>query len=163
MGLEKCNTEFRKVNKALRVYVNTFDKSSTDDLTISNFFENKMLVIHSIRRGLSYRLFDSIKEITPFTEEDWADYLDLSLRTLQRHKNENKYHFKSIHSEKILELAEVTNFGKEVFNSKEKFYEWLNLPSFALGNLQPSELLKDSYGKELVMAELNRIDQGIFV
>ncbi|MDO9038752.1 MAG: DUF2384 domain-containing protein [Lutibacter sp.] len=32
-----------------------------------------------------------------------------------------------------------------------------------MGNLKPIELLKDSYGKEMVMNELNRIDQGIFV
>ncbi len=68
-----------------------------------------------------------------------------------------------IHTEKIIELAEVTNFGKKVFDSNEQFYLWLNTPSFALGNLKPAKLLKDSYGKELVMAELNRIEQGIFV
>ena len=63
---------------------------------------------------------------------------------------------------KIIELAEVTNYGKEVFDSTEQFYLWLNTPSYALGNLKPTELLKDSYGKELVMGELNRIEQGIF-
>ena len=57
----------------------------------------------------------------------------------------------------------VTNFGKKVFDTKEQFYLWLTTPSYALGNLKPSELLKDSYGKELVMGELNRIDKGIFV
>jgi uncharacterized protein (DUF2384 family) len=29
--------------------------------------------------------------------------------------------------------------------------------------MQPIELLKNSYGKEMVMNELNRINQGIFV
>jgi uncharacterized protein (DUF2384 family) len=32
-----------------------------------------------------------------------------------------------------------------------------------MGDLKPAELLKDSYGKEMVMAELNRIEHGIFV
>ena len=50
-----------------------------------------------------------------------------------------------------------------MFDSTEQFYLWLNTPSYALGNLKPAELLKDSYGKELVMGELNRIEQGIFV
>lgn len=121
-----------------------------------------MLIIHSIRKGLSYRFFSYIKEITPFTEKDWSEYLNVSIRTLQRNKNEDHFFFKPIHSEKIIELAEVTNFGVQIFDSVDQFYVWLNTPSFALGKLKPSELLKDSYGKELVMAELNRINHGIF-
>jgi putative toxin-antitoxin system antitoxin component (TIGR02293 family) len=71
--------------------------------------------------------------------------------------------FKSLQSEKILELAEVTSLGAAVFDTEEQFYLWLSTPSFALGNLKPIELLKDSYGKEMVINELNRIDQGIFI
>jgi putative toxin-antitoxin system antitoxin component (TIGR02293 family) len=155
------------VNKAIKVYVRNIDKSSkakikAKNVTYSDFFDNKMLIIRAIRKGLPYKLFKEIKEITPFTEDDWADYLNLSKKTLQRHSNDANYLFKPIHTEKIIELAEVTNFGKEVFDSVEQFYLWLNTPSYALGNLKPAELLKDSYGKELVMGELNRIDQGIF-
>ncbi len=160
--------DFKEVNEAMQVYVRNLEPStsylfSNDSVTYSNFFDNKMLIIHTIRKGLPYYLFEKIKEITPFTEDDWADYLNLSKKTLQRHKNEINFFFKPIHSEKIIELAEVTNYGKEVFDTTEQFYTWLNTPSFALENLKPAELLKDSYGKELVMAELNRIDYGIFV
>ena len=58
---------------------------------------------------------------------------------------------------------EVTAIGLEVFDSHGDFASWLNAPSHALGNMKPAELLKDSYGKELVLNELHRIDQGIFV
>ena len=53
--------------------------------------------------------------------------------------------------------------GNTVFDTETQFYMWLKTPSFALGNLQPIELLRDSYGKEMVVNELNKIDQGIFV
>lgn len=141
---------------------NVKPETIAEELTYSAFFENKMLIIGVIRQGLPYKLFSKIKDITPFTEDDWAEYLNVSKKTLQRHSNEADYFFKPIHTEKIIELAEVTNLGKEVFDSTEQFYQWLNIPSYALGNLKPAELLKDSYGKELVMGELNRIDQGIF-
>jgi len=165
---KKLSTDLTAVNKAIKIYVRKIDKSlgvkvQTKDITYSDFFENKMLIIRAIRQGLPYKLFSKIKDITPFSEDDWAEYLNLSKKTLQRHRNDANYLFKSIHTEKIIELAEVTNFGKEVFDSAEQFYLWLNTPSYALGNLKPAELLKDSYGKELVMGELNRIDQGIFV
>jgi putative toxin-antitoxin system antitoxin component (TIGR02293 family) len=171
MSYESTKThieDFTEVNEAIQLYVRNLNPStnislSNKNISYSDFFENKMLVIHTIRKGIPYDLFSKIKEITPFTEDDWSEYLNLSKKTLHRHKNEVNFFFKPIHSEKIIELAEVTNYGKEVFDTTEQFYTWLNTPSFALENLKPSELLKDSYGKELVMAELNRIDYGIFV
>ena len=164
---KKHATDLIAINKAIKVYVEEIGDSSTfeiqsKDFTYTDFFENKMLIIKAIREGFPYNLFRVIKEVTPFSEDDWAEYLNLSKKTLQRHQNEANYVFKPIHTEKIIELAEVTNFGNEVFDSPEQFYLWLNTPSYALGSLKPAELLKDSYGKELVMAELNRIDQGIF-
>lgn len=165
---KKQSTNLGALNKALRNYIRRMDSSSLskierEEFTYSDFFENKMLMIHTIRNGLPYSIFSKIKEIAPFTEDDWAEYLNLSTKTLLRYRNDKDYLFKPIHSEKIIELAEVTNFGKDVFDSTEQFYLWLNTPSYALGNLKPHELLKDSYGKDLVMEELNRIDHGIFV
>lgn len=159
----KDSPEFEDVNKAIRAYVNTLNRSiEAENLTFADFLQDKMLLIYAIRKGFSYRLFHKIRKITPFTEDDWAEYLNLSTKTLQRYKNDPDHYFKPIHTEKIIELAEVTNFGNEVFDSTVQFYTWLNTPSYALGGLKPAELLKDSYGKELVMGELNRIDQGIF-
>lgn len=137
--------------------------SSENKIHFSDLFKNKFLIIKIIREGLPYTLFNKIKKITPFSEDEWANYLNISKKTLQRHKEKEGYNFKPIHTEKIIELAEVNNFGKEVFDTTEQFYLWLKTPSFALGNLKPLELLKDSYGKELVMAELNRINHGVFV
>lgn len=154
------------IDREIRAYVKKIAKHSllkTDknSLTYSDFFENKMLIIHAIREGFPYKLFNKIKELTPFTEDDWAEYLNVSKKTLHRHSTNDNYLFKPIHTEKIIELAEVTNLGKEVFDTIEQFYIWLNTPSFAMGNLKPAELLKDSYGKELVMNELNKIEYGI--
>ena len=132
------------------------------EFNYSDFFENKMLIIHTIRKCLPYSLFSKIQSLAPFKEEDWASYLNISTKTLQRNRNTPDFFFKPIHTEKIIELAEVTHFGKDVFDSAQQFYRWLNTPCFALGNLKPAELLKDSYGKDLVMAELNRIEHGIF-
>ncbi|MFY9243470.1 MAG: antitoxin Xre/MbcA/ParS toxin-binding domain-containing protein [Polaribacter sp.] len=156
-------SESNIVNEAISNYVTSSPFNITKEkITISDFFNNKMLVIKVIRQGLPYKLFNLIKKMSPFTEEDWASYLNISKKSLQRYSNDKNHLFKPIHTEKIIELAEVTNFGKEVFSSKDQFYLWLNTPAFIFNNLKPSELLRDSYGKELVMAELNRIEHGIF-
>lgn len=130
------------------------------DITFSEFFTNKLLMISLIREGIPYSLFHLIQLYTPFSEADWSDFLNMSTKTLQRYKQADKI-FKPIQSEKIIELAEVTNAGLDVFGNMEKFRLWLQTPSFALGGAKPMELLKDSYGKEMVLGELNRINHGI--
>jgi putative toxin-antitoxin system antitoxin component (TIGR02293 family) len=156
------------IDKAVRALVTKVEqdrgyKLLNKNITYEEFLKNRMLIIHTIREGIPYELFNLIKEITPFIEEDWASFLGISTKSLQRNKVKEDFIFKPLQSEKILELAEVTSLGNSVFDTENQFYLWLNTPSFALGNLQPIELLRDSYGKEMVVNELNKIDQGIFV
>lgn len=115
-----------------------------------------------IRKGIPYSFFNLIQHFTPFSEDNWADFLDISTKSLQRYK-QNARVFKPIQSEKIIEMAEVTQVGLDVFGDMEKFKLWLETPNYALGNLKPVELLKDSYGKELVISELTRINYGISI
>lgn len=131
-----------------------------DSLTYAGFLSNKMLIIFVIRGGIPYSLFHLIRHFTPFTEEDWANFLDISTKSLHRYKQSAKQ-FKPIQSEKIIEMAEVTDVGLDVFGSTEKFKRWLDTPNYALGSLKPIDLLKDSYGKEMVIGELTRINHGI--
>lgn len=168
-ALEENKEEHRyeNLNNELKIFVNRVNEESAvylekREVDFSSFFDNKLLIIHSIRRGISYKLFNLIKDISPFSDADWSEFLNISTKTLQRNKKEEHFRFKPIHSEKILELAEVNKLGMEVFDSKEKLNLWLNSPSHALGKNKPIELLKDSYGKEMVISELNRIDHGIF-
>ena len=86
--------------------------------------------------------------------------MDISSKSLTRYQQQNKP-FKPSLTEKIIELAEVTNLGIEVFGNNEKFRVWLETPNYALGNLKPFDLLRDSYGKEMIIGELTRIEHGI--
>lgn len=163
----KSNIE-SKLNKEIAIFLKhanarKFNVTVKKQITYDDFLTNKMLIIAAIRTGIPYTLFDLIQDYTPFTENDWADFLDISTKSLQRYKLASKHQFKPIHSEKIIEMAEVTKVGLDVFGSMEKLKLWLNTPNFALGNLKPIELLKDSYGKELVVCELTRINHGILV
>lgn len=160
-------TRAEHVEEKLDKEIASFLKSSKikvhKGITLENFLADKMLVIVAIRTGIPYPLFDSIRRYTPFSENDWADFLDISTKSLQRYKASSEHHFKSIHAEKIIEIAEVTKAGLDVFGNLDKLKLWLNTPNYALGNLKPIALLKDSYGKELVINELTRINHGILV
>lgn len=154
-----------KLDKAISTVVrrvSTNKRVSAKQATISytEFLQDKMLMIQVIREGIPYSLFELIQGQTPFTEENWAKMLDISTKSLQRYKQSNKS-FKPIQSEKIIEIAEVTQLGVEVFGEMEKFKLWLHTPNFSLGKMRPVDLLNDSYGKELVMTELTHINHGI--
>lgn len=136
-------------------------RSRKTKISYREFLSDKMLMISAIRNGIPYSLFALIKDITPFTEDDWATLLNLSTKSLHRYKAGSKP-FKPLQSEKIIEMAEVAKVGTEVFGDPEKFRLWLNTPSFALGRTKPIDLLQDSYGKELVLRELTHINHGIF-
>lgn len=142
--------------------VKTVNRRTSSGVTYSEFLSDKMMIIGLIREGVPYSLFSLIKEAAPFSEANWAEFLNVSTKTLERHKK-NAKQFKPLQSEKIIEMAEVTDLGTDVFGSSEKFKLWLETPNFALGNMKPMELLKDSYGKEMVMGELTRINHGILV
>lgn len=157
-----------QIDRVVKEFVVKIDKQSgykllNKNISYAAFLKNKMLLVHAIREGVSFDFFQLIKEKTPFNDEDWASFLGISSKSLQRNKSKESFVFKPIQSEKIFELAEVTQLGNEVFDDEATFYSWLNVPSFALGNLKPIELLKDSYGKEMVINELHKIDYGIFV
>jgi putative toxin-antitoxin system antitoxin component (TIGR02293 family) len=152
--LDKEITSFFRTNK-----INV----SNRQVTYERFLEDKMLIIVAIRKGIPYSLFNLIQNYTPFSESDWANFLDISTKSLQRFRASAEHQFKPIHSEKIIEMAEVTKVGLDVFGNIDKLKLWFNTPSYALGKLKPIELLKDSYGKEMVISELNRINHGILV
>ena len=165
--METNEDNLSKVNEAAAVYVRQNPSVISlpylkKNFSFEDFLNNKLLVIHSIRTGISYALFFEIKKITPFSDEDWAGILNISTKSLQRYKIEKDFLFKPIHSEKIIEIAEVAHLGNRVFDSVGQFQLWLDTPSFALGSMKPLELLADSYGKEMVMNELHSIDHGIF-
>jgi putative toxin-antitoxin system antitoxin component (TIGR02293 family) len=164
------DSDFQHINmvaEEMATYVTSLPRYSRyptlKGVPLTRFFSDRMMVVDVIRQGIPTSLFMSIKEMTPFSDQEWSDFLDISLKSLQRYKKESDYVFRSIHSEKIIELMEVTSVGLEVFDTGEDFAAWLNSSSHALGNRRPIELLRDSYGKELVINELHRIDQGVFV
>lgn len=129
--------------------------------TLRTFLQDKMSLFNLIQEGVPYRFFEKLKSQLPFSTQEWTEILGISLKSLQRYHNDNRA-FKPLQSEKIISMAEVVQLGVDVFEDMEKFKLWLDTPTFALANKKPKELLRDSYGKDLVMAELIAIEHGIF-
>ena len=156
-------------NTALRKYIDSLisETSSINNRhikpTYRAFLDDKYVLAIAVKRGIPKNLFMEIAQFSKLDDEQWSKSLGINVRTFQRHKKAEKHTFNPNHSERIFDIAEVFNEGIEVFDSLDDFKEWLNSPSIPLGNNKPIEMLDSSYGKELVMEELSRIEHGIFV
>ena len=122
--------------------------------------KNAFLLINAIKKGISFSFFERLARNIPFSLREWATYLHLSERSLQRYKKE-KSTFSPTASEKIIEITMLNKYGIEVFGEQEKFNTWLNTKNIALGGIKPKELLDSSFGIQLLKDELTRIEHGI--
>ena len=141
------------MTKAVQQFENKLNQNQLDDSSVFQFMEMS-------KKGLSYAFFKHIQQSSSFSIEEWASFLHLSERTMQRYKSENKS-FDSIYSEKILQIALLYRQGTAVFGQKEKFSSWLELQNIALGNEKPKNLLVNSFGIGLLKDELMRIEHGV--
>jgi len=117
-------------------------------------------LINAIKKGISYSFFERLAKNIPFTLREWASYLHLSERSLQRYKKV-KGTFGTAASEKIIEITMLNKYGSEVFGDQQKFNTWLNTKSVALGGIKPKELLDSSFGIGMLKDELTRIEHGV--
>lgn len=117
-------------------------------------------LVKMVRNGIGFSVFSQLIKKIPFTIQEWSLYLHLSERTMQRYQKEEKK-FDIVHSERIVQIAMLYNYGVSVFGNKENFDTWLNSKSVALAS-KPKELLDNVFGIELVNNELSRIEHGIF-
>ncbi|WP_339835962.1 antitoxin Xre/MbcA/ParS toxin-binding domain-containing protein [uncultured Maribacter sp.] len=114
-----------------------------------------------IKKGFDYKTFLLVTKNMPFNDNDWANILDTTTRTLDRYKKDNKS-FSSTQTEKIIEIQQLMKFGAEVFGDITKFNNWLVRENSGLGNIIPKTLLDTSIGIGLVKDSLGRIEHGIF-
>jgi putative toxin-antitoxin system antitoxin component (TIGR02293 family) len=117
-------------------------------------------LVNVVRKGIAFPYFTRLSDRIHFTLEDWASYLHLSERTIQRYKKEKKT-FDPIYSEKILQIELLYKKGIDVFGDAENFYTWMDYVSIPLGNVKPKDLLDTSFGINLIHDELGRIEHGI--
>ncbi len=94
------------------------------------------------------------------TLEQLGVLLHTSHRNLQR-KDENEL-LDSYKSEKVLELSSLVSRGVEVIGSDADFKDWLHSPILALGNRKPLDFLDTSFGIQMVLKVLGRLEMGVF-
>lgn len=128
--------------------------------TLHKTIHNRMDLIEVSNAGLTKEALVRLTGYLNISMHQCVELLPVTERTLQRYgANE---HFGRVLSEHILLIAEVAARGSEVFEDKEKFIRWLNMPTVAFAKKTPLSLLNSKFGVDMVLDELGRIEHGVF-
>ena len=149
----KRTEDIHQVAEQTAVYGNSIGYSSIDDRGV-------LSIIDSINKGISFASFERIIKKYSFTLQNWADFLHISNKTLSRYQKESKT-FDALQSERILQIEILYSKGEVVFGDRENFTKWLETNNLALGDILPLDLLKTSFGIQLLIDELIRIEHGV--
>jgi len=109
----------------------------------------------------TYKKFEKLSRLIPFTQKEWAGILDLSERTLQRYARDNKG-FEGIYTDRLLHIEELINTGLETFTSADAFYAWLKKDKPVLGQVINFSSLYTSRGIQETINQLLRIQHGVY-
>lgn len=111
-----------------------------------------------IRAGLPAEALNDLIHIFSGTQDDVANLLNISDKTLRTYIKERRTLDIGI-SEHLLQLFELFDKGIEIFGNLEQFRLWLKTPNIALEEA-PIQLLDSLTGIECVSDELERIAYG---
>jgi putative toxin-antitoxin system antitoxin component (TIGR02293 family) len=121
---------------------------------------NDMDLIDLSRHGVQKSTLKSLAHYLGITMEKMSSLLHTSHRNIQR-KDEDEL-LDTLKTEKVLELAAFIKRGIDVTGSKDAFKEWLHSPIMALGNRKPIDFLDTTFGIQMALKVLGRLEQGVF-
>ncbi len=110
---------------------------------------------------VSVTRFKSMLRSSPLKEADWAQTVHLAPRVFSVQLKEGRS-FDPLQSDRIVLVEQVLDHGVEVFGDAKTFRRWLEEPRPVLSGKKPIDLLGDMVGIGQVMAELGRIEHGVF-
>lgn len=117
----------------------------------------KLELINRIRKGVKKSDWKELIHNIGAKEKEFERILPTSISSMQK-----KEVYSQETSERIYEISRLFGLGYEIFDSPEKFREWLLTPSKTLGNKKPFELLDSSFGFEVVENEIIRIQHNVY-
>ena len=116
--------------------------------------------IEFVRNGVTKKFLVKIKEKTDLDYDKLAKVLSVGRATLIN-KNGNTP-FNVPLSDRIVGLADLYEYGYQVFGDVENFNHWMLTPNRALGGVKPYDLIDTQYGKDEVKHLIGRIAYGVY-
>lgn len=121
---------------------------------------NTPSLIKATRKGLTKAHIISLAATLSITMDKMCTILNTTHRTIQRRTDTE--HLEVGISEQILEISEIFEKAKSVFNNLSHTTLWFKAPVVALGGETPLNLLDTSYGRKWVLGTLGQLEHGIY-
>lgn len=122
--------------------------------------ESRLDLVELINEGLTKASLLHLAKYLHFSMKQMADVLPITERTIQRYDKDKP--FPPAVSDHIIQIAEVSARGTEVFEDKDKFILWMNQPCISFAGKTPKSLLTSKTGVDMILDELGRIEHGVF-
>lgn len=122
--------------------------------------KNSRDYIELSRKGLTMKQLKEILKFTNLSLKDFSSILSISERQLTRYE-ESKILRTDI-SAQLIQIAELYQFGYEVFESEENFQRWMSREIRALGFQKPINLLDTTFGINEVRNIIGRLEYGVY-
>lgn len=119
-----------------------------------------------IAQGVPVTAVVRLKQLTGLSEEEMAQTVGISRRTLSRRIQQTKLNatkrLSAVESDRLYRLALIVAKAVDVFGDEATALYWLKEPLAALQNQTPLEAIKTEPGVRQVDLLLGRIEHGIF-
>lgn len=150
-SIEKANSRKRSIRKwSLSAEGKTYNWST------------RLERVNVIRQGVPYGSLEIISKKMNSPVKTVLNIVGVPQTTYNKKKG-NLSLLDSRHSELVLRISELIDYGIDVFNKEpEKFQRWLNKPNISLGGNVPIKFLDTISGINEVKFCLNRIEHGNF-
>jgi putative toxin-antitoxin system antitoxin component (TIGR02293 family) len=112
-------------------------------------------------RGMNVDAIKNFSDYFDLSKHFTASILNLSEPTLYR-LLKSKNVLKRNYSVQLFEVSDLFLYGIDVFESKDNFFKWLQLPNTALGGIEPQDLIEIPGGVSKVRDLIGRIEHGIY-
>lgn len=117
-------------------------------------------IVEQLRHGFLFDEFEALRTWLDVSDEQLANWLDISRATLHRRKKTG--HFDKNESDRIARLARVFGKAFELFGSEEAAREWLKSPAHAMSGETPIAFCDTEVGARIVEDLIGQIDHGVF-
>jgi putative toxin-antitoxin system antitoxin component (TIGR02293 family) len=110
--------------------------------------------------GLAAAVLDRLKELYAMTDLQLAQSLDISIKTVQRHRQREGRLAPAL-SDRVHRLARAFTQASQVLGGDGAARDWLRRPQLGLGQRVPLELLATEAGARDVEDLLGRLEYGV--
>jgi putative toxin-antitoxin system antitoxin component (TIGR02293 family) len=128
--------------------------------SVPKTISSDMDLINLSRHGIRKSSLKSLAGYLGITMEKMSSLVHSSHRNIQR-KDEDEL-LDTLKTEKVLELAAFIKRGIDVIGTEDAFKEWVHSPIVALGNRKPIDFLDTTFGMQMALKVLGRLEQGVF-